>query len=73
MKTPRPPAEPPAGPRGSRKIKFPISYLNGLIDPARSDKLNIGGARLITEKRFPGRPPPPTYSPGLMRYRSRRP
>jgi hypothetical protein len=45
MKTPRPPAEPPAGPRGSRKIKFPISYLNGLIDPARSDKLNIGGAR----------------------------
>ena len=33
---PQGPAEPPAGPRGSRKIKFPISCTDGLVCPGRS-------------------------------------
>ena len=48
---PRPPAEPPASPRGSRKIKFPISQ-SLRLDLADRLAENFGiESRLVRKKR----------------------
>jgi len=54
--TPLPPAEPPAGPRRSCKIKFPISYLDNITiiqtpEPATLCLLALGGLAMIRRRR----------------------